>query len=82
VKAPADDIVPVSSMAVDEFKESVKSMSPLVKVTAPSSGSTAVDKGLDQMLVVLSDPSLSTSMWVAIVCPLVNAEVHGKVVVR
>jgi len=69
-------------MAVDEFKESVKSTSPLVKVTAPSIGSTALDKGLDQMLAVVSDPSLSTSMWVAMVCPLVSAEVQGKVVVR
>jgi hypothetical protein len=82
VNVPADDIVPVSSMAVEVFTESVKLTSPLLKVTTPSRGSTALDTGLVQLLVVLTDPSLSTAMFVAIDCPLVSAEVHGKVVVR
>jgi len=69
-------------MALELFSENVKSTSPLLKVIAPSSGSTALESGLAQLLEVLRDPSLSTSMCVAIDCPLVSAEVHGKVVVR
>jgi hypothetical protein len=70
-------------MAVDVLTESMKSTRPLLSVTTPSKASTApLATGLAQLLVVLTDPSLSTAMFVAIVCPLASAEVHGKVVVR